>query len=77
MRRARLYKNWLICAESFQREKNGPWVSQYLVSRKEGEKDGYPFPSLQYQLNDVFWTEEEADDFAVSKAKEWIDQPGA
>jgi hypothetical protein len=65
------YKNYFIRGESFQREKHGTWIPQYTVIRQETEvKD---FPSDQYQFNQVFPTEKEADDFAVQKAQEWID----
>lgn len=74
MRSASSYKTWIICGESFQREKNGPWVSQYFVTHNESASQGYKFPSQQYQLNDIFRTEVEADDFALFKAREWIDQ---
>jgi hypothetical protein len=79
MRSATSYKCWVISGESFQREKDGPWVSQYFAVQDQDGK-GYSFPSQQYQLNDVFWTEDEADDFALFRAREWIDknhsQPG-
>jgi hypothetical protein len=32
------------------------------------------FPSQHYQLNEAFATEDEADDFALRRAMEWIDQ---
>ena len=74
MRTGSLYKSWVICGESFQREKDGWWVSQYLATRNKGESQEYNFPSQQYQLNDVFPTEDEADEFALFRAKEWIDK---
>ena len=66
------YKNYFMRGESFQREKRGAWVAQYTIVRQEG--NGTDFPSLQYQLSHVFRTETEANDFAVQKAQEWIDQ---
>lgn len=71
MRNGIRYKNCLIYGESFQREKTGTWVAQYFLTR---ESVAGGFPAQQYQLNDVFPTEEEADDFAVRKAREWIDK---
>lgn len=74
MRNEISYKHHLIRGESFQREKNGKWVAQYLITRQltGGETKG--FPSQQYQLYDVFGTEDEADDFALQRAIEWLDQ---
>ena len=68
------YKNCLIRGESFQREKNGTWVPQYALTRQEaGDKENY-FPSYQYQFSEAFPTESEADEFALKKAKDWIDR---
>jgi len=68
------YKNCLIRGESFQREKNGKWVPQYTLTRHETGNKRTRFPSQQYQLNEIFPTEDEADDFALQKAMEWIDK---
>ena len=69
-----LYKNCVIRGESFQREKNGSWIPQYKLTRQEiGDKEN-DFPSQQYQFNEGFPTENEADEYAVQKAKEWIDR---
>ena len=55
------YKNCLINGESFQRESNGRWTAQYLVTRLNAGSERTGFPSQQYQLNEVFATENEAD----------------
>jgi hypothetical protein len=68
------YKNCFIRGESFQREKNGTWVPQYTLTRQNTKNSGNHFPSHQYQLNEIFRTENEADDFALQKAMEWIDK---
>ena len=68
------YKNCLIRSESFQREKNGKWIPQYALTRQNTGSKGKVFPSQQYQLNEAFPTENEADDFALQKAMEWIDK---
>jgi hypothetical protein len=68
------YKNCLIQGESFQREKNGTWVPQYILTRQETGNKGNDFPSQQYQPNETFPTEDEADDFALQRAMEWIDK---
>jgi hypothetical protein len=66
------YKNCLIRGESFQREKNGKWIPQYTLTRQSTRNSGNHFPSQQYQLNEVFTTEDEADAFALQRAREWI-----
>jgi hypothetical protein len=68
------YKNCFIRGESFQREKNGTWVPQYTLTRQNTKNSENYFPSHQYQLNEIFQTENEADDFALQKAMEWIDE---
>ena len=67
------YKNCLIRGESFQREKNGKWTPQYILTRQNTERGRKSFPFQQYQLNEAFATEEEADDFALQRAMEWIE----
>ena len=68
------YKNCVIRGEAFQREKNGTWIPQYTLIRQETGNNKNDFPSQQYQLNEVFPTESEADEYAMQKAKEWIDR---
>jgi hypothetical protein len=69
-----VYKNHLIVGESFQRKKNGSWVSQYTLTREESAGNGNDFPSHQYQFNAVFRTEREADEYALQRAQQWIDR---
>jgi hypothetical protein len=68
------YKNCLIRGESFQREKHGKWIPQYTLTRQNTGGNENHFPSQQYQLNEAFSTEDEADDFALQRAMEWIDK---
>jgi hypothetical protein len=68
------YKNCLIRGESFQREKNGRWIPQYTLTRQNAANSENHFPSQQYQLNEAFMTEDEADDYALQRAREWIDK---
>jgi hypothetical protein len=68
------YKNCLIRGESFQRQENGKWTAQYLVTRLNAGSERTGFPSQQYQLSEVFATEDDADDFALRRAMEWIDK---
>jgi len=69
------YKNCSIRTESFQREKNGTWIPQYTLARPKTESTGKgsDFPSHQYQFNEAFPTESEADAYALGKAMEWVD----
>jgi len=67
------YKNCLIRGESFQREKKGTWVPQYTLTRQETGTKENAFPSYQYQFNEAFPTESEADAYAVGRAMEWVD----
>jgi hypothetical protein len=70
------YKNCVVYTESFQREKNGAWIPQYSVTRPKTENTGKgrDFPSHQYQYNEAFPNEAEADAYALGKAMEWIDK---
>ena len=68
------YKNCLIRGESFQREKNGTWIPQYCLVRHETGSKGHNFPSYQYQFEEAFPTESEADEYALRRAREWVDR---
>ncbi len=68
------YRDYLIRGESFQREKNGTWIPQYTLTRQNTGSKGKDFPSQQYQFNEVFPTESEANEFALQKAMEWINK---
>ena len=49
-------------------------LDSQLLTRQDTGNKGTDFPSHQYQhqLNEIFMTEDEADDFAAQKAMEWI-----
>jgi hypothetical protein len=68
------YKNCLIQGESFQREKNGEWIPQYKFTREDTGSELKRFPTQHYQLNEVFATKDEADEFALRRAMESIDR---
>ncbi|MGH7798125.1 MAG: hypothetical protein ACREQ2_24955 [Candidatus Binatia bacterium] len=72
-----LYKDYLIRAESFQREKKGAWVPQYTATRQNGAATTVEFPVQQYQFNHCYPTESEADQFALRYAQQWIDTYGS
>ena len=68
------YKDYIIRSESFQREQNGVWIPQYTVTHREAVSRKSDFPSHQYQFNQSYATEHEADEFAVFMAQAWIDK---
>lgn len=68
-----VYKDYLIRGESFQREEHGTWVPQYTVIRQDAAAEKKDYPSHQYQFNQAYGTEREAHEFAVQKARDWID----
>jgi hypothetical protein len=72
-----VYKEHLIRGESFQREENGTWVPQYTVIRRDAATTQTDFPSHQYQFNHVYPTQQEADEYAVQSAQQWIDRNAA
>jgi len=74
MRNGVAYRNYLIRGESFQRENHGAWVPQYTLTRQESGDQRTGFPSHQYQFNEAFPTEVEADEFALRRAREWVDK---
>lgn len=74
MRSSISYKNYLIRLESFQREEKGKWIPQYYFARQNIGSKETDFPSQQYQFNEALQSEDEADDFALRKAMEWIDK---
>ncbi len=69
------YRNYFIQGESFQREENGTWIPQYVWKRfgADGKAEVSTFSTDQYQLHVAFTTEGEADEYALRRAKEWID----
>lgn len=74
MKQATPYKNYLIHAESFQRQTNGTWVPQYTVTRQDAATEQRDYPSHQYQFNHSYLTEREAHEFALARARDWIDK---
>lgn len=74
MNKGVIYKNHLIRGESFQREKDGTWIPQYTVIRQDVPMERKDYPSHQYQFNHAYCSELEADEFAVQKARDWIDK---
>jgi hypothetical protein len=74
MKRKISYNHHFIFGESFQRKKHGSWVAQYTLIRRELSGTENDPTSHQHQFNAIFRTENEADEYAVRKAKERIDE---
>ena len=68
------YRDYQIFGESFQRREYGSWVAQYTLMRQATSGKGNDFPSHQYQFNAIFRTRNEANAYALRKAKERIDK---
>jgi hypothetical protein len=73
MRKRIAYRDHLILGESFQRMEYGSWVARYTLVRRQISGKGNDFPSHQYQFNAIFRTKNEADSYALRRAKDWID----
>lgn len=73
MKRHISYKNCLIRSESFQLTQ-GSWIPRSIVTcdNRVNGRDGNP--SRYDRLDKVFWTENEADEFAVQDAMRRIDR---
>jgi len=68
------YKNCLIRSESFQLAKSGGWIPRYTLTLQEAGNRWNGTPSHHDRLDQVFWTENEADKFALQDAMLWIDE---
>jgi len=68
------YKNCGIHGESFQRQKNGAWIPQYTLTVPERRRKPGDFPSHQYQFNNALPAESDADEYALGRAREWVDK---
>lgn len=66
------YKNCLIRSESFQLAPNSSWIPQYTLTRQSA-KNITASPTHHARLDKVFWSENEADEFAMQDAMRWID----
>jgi hypothetical protein len=68
------YKNCLIRGESFQLAQSSGWVPRYTLTRQDARNRWNGAPSHYDRLDQVFWTENEADKFALQDARRWIDE---
>ena len=74
MKRDISYKNCLIRSESFQLTQSSSWIPRYILRRQNSNAEGNGAPSHHDRLDKVFWTENEADEFALEDAMRWIDR---
>jgi len=68
------YRNWLICSDSFKLERMGPWIPHYTLTRQGAKNKQSNVATHHAQLKASFWSENEADEFAVQDAMRWIDK---
>ena len=68
------YKNFLIRSESFQLAQSNGWIPRYSLMRQDTNSERNRTPSRHDRLDKVFWTENEADEFALQDAMQWIDR---
>jgi len=68
------YKNCLIRGESFQLPQSDSWIPRYTLMR-EGDESELDRSLMHHdRLDKVFWTKNEADEFALEDAMQWIDK---
>jgi len=68
------YKNCLVRGESFQLAQNCNWIPRYSLTLQEANNNSKGALSHHDRLDQVFRTENEADEFALQDAMRWIDQ---
>jgi len=68
------YKNCLIRGESFQLAQSSGWIPRYTLMLQGTSSDWTGAHSHHDRLDKVFWTEREADEFALQDAIQWIDK---
>ena len=67
------YRNWLIYRDSFRLERMGRWIPHYTLTRKGAKNKPSSVATHHAQLKANFWSENEADEFALQDAMRWID----
>lgn len=68
------YKNCLIRSESFQLVQSSGWIPRYTLTLQGAKSNWKGALSHHDRLDKVFWTEHEADEFALQDAMQWIDK---
>jgi hypothetical protein len=67
------YKNWLICSDSLRLERMGRWIPHYTLTRQGAKNKQNSVATHHAQLKTSFWSENEADEFALQDAMRWVD----
>lgn len=68
------YKNCLIRGESFQLAQSSGWIPRFTLLRQDTDRTWNESPSHHDRLDKVFWTKNEADEFAVQDAMRCVDR---
>ena len=68
------YKNCLVRGESFQLAQTSSWIPRYSLTLQGANSSPLGALSHHDRLDQVFRTENEADEFALQDAMRWIDQ---
>jgi hypothetical protein len=74
MKSSLFYKNCVIQSESFQLSQSSGWIPRYSLARQEADKRSNAAPLHCDRLDQVFYTEDQADSFAIEDAVRWIDE---
>jgi hypothetical protein len=67
------YKNCFIHIESFQLTHSSGWIPRFKLTGQDTQSAA---PSYRDRLDKVFLSKDEADEFALEDAMQWIDQNG-
>jgi hypothetical protein len=62
------YRNCLIHIESFQLTHNSGWIPRFTLTHQDNVLSG------RDRLDKVFLSKDEADEFALADAMQWIDK---
>jgi hypothetical protein len=68
------YRNCLIHIESFQLTHSSGWIPRFKLLRQDTKSEWNDAPSYRHRLDTVFWSKDEADEFALEDAMHWIDR---
>ena len=68
------YKNRLIRRESFQLPQSSSWIPRYTLLREDKDSELSGSVVHHDHLDRVFLTKNEADEFALKEAMQWIDK---
>jgi hypothetical protein len=68
------YKKCLIRGESFQLPQSDSWIPRYTLMREDDVSESAESLMHHDRLDKVFWTKNEADEFALEDAMQWVDK---